>query len=166
MMTRTIATLLAGAAILVASPALAANDGKIVDIITNNNQPVNTDTLNQAMLDLMQNRGDNGSGDNDGNDNQQCTVPNAQGGDKEDGQEQPDCLNQVAPAAGDDDGGEEESDFPSNDGDDSGDTSNEQPEEEPTPPDDEEQPPEEDPKDEWECPYEGDYVPPEIDLPD
>jgi hypothetical protein len=93
--------------IALAAPAYAS-DSKLIDIINNNNQDVTTDSLNQAMLDLMQGRSTVPASSSD-DEKKFCDPKNQSGPFDDPATEMNECdVANVAPAAGDDGGDESE----------------------------------------------------------
>ena len=93
--------------IALAAPAYAS-DSKLIDIINNNNQDVTTDSLNQAMLDLMQGRSTVPASSSD-DEKKFCDPSNTSGPFDDPSTEMNECdIANVAPAAGDDGGDESE----------------------------------------------------------
>lgn len=92
-----------------ATPAYAS-DSKLIDILNNNNQEINTENLNQTMLDLMQGR-NNTVGDEI--QKAYCDPKNINGPFDDPATEMNECdIANVAPAAGDDGGDEPEESEP------------------------------------------------------
>lgn len=92
---------------ITASPAAFAASDKLVSIITNSGNEVNTTTLNQAMLGLMHTRDANAqtSGQQQSGAQPPCPKESTAGNEMAN----PECLANIAPAAGDDgDSGEEQ----------------------------------------------------------
>lgn len=141
-----------------APAALAAND-KLTSIISNNGDEVDTDTLNQAMLNLMKSRDAAGTSQQTASNPAPCPTNPALT------DASPECLANIAPAAGDD-GGDEAEESPDAEGDDSVNDelppAEDPPEEEP--PTEEEPPVEEEPGCDGECGGE-EETPPE-DVPE
>jgi len=95
-----------------AAPAAFAANDKLTSIIANNGEEVDTNTLNQAMLDLMKSRDAAGTPQQTASNPAPCPTNPALI------DASPECLANIAPAAGDD-GGDEAEETPDAEGDDS-----------------------------------------------